>query len=45
MTKLNYEVELARLHLELVKLQDWVRAKGLRVAVLFDVALAEPGPL
>jgi polyphosphate kinase 2 len=36
MTKLNYEAELARLHLELVKLQDWVKAKGLRVAVLFE---------
>jgi polyphosphate kinase len=36
MTKLNYEAELAHLHLELVKLQDWVKAKGLRVAVLFE---------
>ncbi|MFC4856717.1 polyphosphate kinase 2 [Actinophytocola glycyrrhizae] len=36
MTKLNYRAELARLHLELVKLQDWVKAKGLRVAVLFE---------
>ncbi len=38
-TKLNtadYETALARLHLELVKLQDWVKAKGLRVAVLFE---------
>jgi polyphosphate kinase 2 len=32
----DYEVELARLHLELVKLQDWVKARGLRVAVLFE---------
>jgi polyphosphate kinase len=38
-TKLNkadYETALAKLHLELVKLQDWVKAKGLRVAVLFE---------
>ena len=39
MTKLNkadYEAELARLHLELVKLQDWVKAHGLRLVVLFE---------
>lgn len=39
MTKLkkaDYETELAKLHLELVKLQDWVKARGLRVAVLFE---------
>ncbi|HEY7011031.1 MAG TPA: polyphosphate kinase 2, partial [Jatrophihabitantaceae bacterium] len=39
MTKLNkdeYEAELARLHLELVKLQDWVKAKRLKVVVLFE---------
>ena len=38
-TKLNkadYETALAKLHLELVKLQDWVKAQGLRVAVLFE---------
>jgi polyphosphate kinase len=38
-TKLNkarYAEELARLHLELVKLQDWVKARGLRVVVLFE---------
>jgi polyphosphate kinase 2 len=34
--KADYEAELARLHLELVKLQDWVKVKGLRVAVLFE---------
>jgi polyphosphate kinase len=32
----EYETELARLHLELVKLQDWVRARGLKVVVLFE---------
>jgi polyphosphate kinase len=31
-----YERELARLDLELVKLQDWVKAKGLKVVVLFE---------
>ena len=31
-----YEKELARLQLELVKMEDWVKAKGLRVVVLFE---------
>jgi polyphosphate kinase len=31
-----YERELARLELELVKLQDWVKAEGLKVVVLFE---------
>jgi polyphosphate kinase 2 len=31
-----YEAELARLQLELVKMEDWVKAKGLRVVVLFE---------
>lgn len=31
-----YEEELARLQLELVKLQDWVKARGLRVVVIFE---------
>jgi len=31
-----YERELAQLELELVKLQDWVKAKGLKVVVLFE---------
>jgi polyphosphate kinase 2 len=34
--KKAYETELARLQLELVKMEDWVRAKGLRVVVLFE---------
>jgi polyphosphate kinase 2 len=34
--KSYYEKELARLQLELVKLQEWVQAKGLRVCVLFE---------
>jgi polyphosphate kinase 2 len=31
-----YEQELARLDVELVKLQEWVRANGLRVVALFE---------
>ena len=33
-----YEAELARLQLELVKMEDWVKAKRLRVVVLFEAA-------
>jgi polyphosphate kinase 2 len=32
----NYKKELRRLQVELVKLQEWVRHKGLRVVVLFE---------
>jgi polyphosphate kinase len=32
----KYVEELARLQLELIKLQEWVRIKGLRVCVLFE---------
>ena len=31
-----YEKELAKLQIELVKLQEWVKAKGLKVVVLFE---------
>jgi polyphosphate kinase 2 len=31
-----YEAELERLHVELVKLQEWVRHKGLKVCVVFE---------
>jgi polyphosphate kinase 2 len=31
-----YEEELAKLQLELVKLQEWIKYKGLRVVVLFE---------
>jgi polyphosphate kinase 2 len=31
-----YEKELARLQVELVKLQEWIRHKGLKVVVLFE---------
>lgn len=31
-----YEAELAKLQIELVKLQEWIKHKGLRVVVLFE---------
>jgi polyphosphate kinase len=34
--KKTYEKELARLQVELVKLQEWIRAKKLRVVVVFE---------
>jgi polyphosphate kinase 2 len=34
--KLDYEKQLEKLQLELVKLQEWVKQKGLRVVVLFE---------
>ena len=32
----RYERELERLHVELVKLQEWVRHKGLKVCIVFE---------
>src|SRR6188472_4413266 len=32
----DYDKELARLHIELVKLQEWVKYKGLKVCVVFE---------
>jgi polyphosphate kinase 2 len=32
----TYEAELHNLHIELVKLQEWIRFSGLRVAVIFE---------
>jgi len=32
----EYERELAKLHVELVKLQEWVKAKGLRICIVFE---------
>jgi len=34
--KKTYEHSLARLHEELVKLQEWVKQEGLKVVVLFE---------
>ena len=36
MSGADYDRELARLHVELVKFQEWVKAKGLKVCVLFE---------
>ncbi len=32
----DYDEELARLHVELVKLQEWVKRKGLKICILFE---------
>ena len=32
----TYEAELAKLQVELVKLQEWIKAKGLKVVVIFE---------
>ena len=34
--KKPYSKELFRLQLELIKLQEWVKAKGLKVVVIFE---------
>jgi polyphosphate kinase 2 len=36
LTSKDYERELARLHVELVKLQEWVVHKGLKVCLIFE---------
>ncbi len=36
LTKKAYEKELIKLQLELVKLQEWIRARGLKVVVIFE---------
>lgn len=36
LTKKEYEKELRRLQIELVKLQEWIKAKGLKVVVIFE---------
>ena len=36
LTKKVYETELARLQIELVKLQEWIRKEGLKVVVIFE---------
>ncbi len=35
-SKKEYEKELARLHVELVKLQEWIKHKGLKVIIIFE---------
>ena len=41
MDTLRYEEELESLQVEMVHLQRWIQAKGLRVAVLFEGRYAE----
>jgi len=36
MKRKEYEAELEKLHVELVKLQEWVKAKGAKVCVIFE---------
>lgn len=36
LSRKDYDQELERLHIELVKLQQWVVAKGLKVVVVFE---------
>src|SRR6185503_20001197 len=36
MKRKAYDKEMARLHAELVRLQEWVRHKGLKVCVVFE---------
>ena len=36
MSNKKYEAELAKLQIELVKLQEWIRIKGLKVGVIFE---------
>jgi polyphosphate kinase len=34
--KKSYEKELAKLHVQLVKLQEWIKHKGLKIVVIFE---------
>ena len=36
LSRKNYETELARLHVELVRLQQWTVSKGLKVCIVFE---------
>ena len=36
MKRKDYDQELAKLHVELVKLQEWVKHKGLKICVVFE---------
>ena len=36
LTTKKYDKQLAKLHVELVKLQEWVKAKGLKVCIVFE---------
>ena len=34
-TRKEYEKRLAKLHVELVKVQEWIKEKGLKVCIVF----------
>jgi polyphosphate kinase len=36
LSRKQYETELKRLHVELVKLQEWVKHKGLKICIVFE---------
>src|SRR5262245_47551438 len=36
LSRKEYDKELAKLHVELVKLQEWVKQKGLKVCIVFE---------
>ncbi len=36
LTRKEYEKHLAKLHVELVKLQEWIKHKGLKVCIVFE---------
>jgi polyphosphate kinase 2 len=36
LTRKKYEKQLAKLHVELVKLQEWVKEKGIKICILFE---------
>ena len=36
LSKKDCDKELARLHVELVKLQEWVKSQGLKIVIVFE---------
>src|SRR5262250_175076 len=36
LTTKKYEKELRKLHVELVKVQEWVKAKGIKICIVFE---------
>ena len=36
MSAAEYEAELAKLNIELVKFQEWIKAQGLKVVIVFE---------
>jgi polyphosphate kinase 2 (PPK2 family) len=44
MSRKEFEKELAKLQVELVRLQTWVQAKRARIIVVFEVSVPRPDP-